>query len=606
MAVGIFSKIKQLVQKVRKGLQWANDNVYKPFIKPFAKPILGALGPIGQTIGKGLDVFINVSFELADWQVGSYFLQEFKVAARPPSEATYQFHKCSIINMNRFLMKATHLQQAGTIEETVLGNAVVPFTNDGEHHYSIKEIKPESQISALFDKEIIISLSGTDHDITQIQNSFLSVVLTANIQLDDKFDKIDESYKDGLVLFVGLKSGSNLIREYTIYHRGKTIDGSLQNDATTESFIYNTIKPKTCGTYISMREIEELIGNQTAVPYTIPIRFRVSIPFDDLLIFSAFTDYPNGLFGDLKIKFKINPHAFVFCQVNPIISMAKYYTMNKDKLLGSNQQKLMDIDLIFRNWSLTFQYTKQFTQLGCTADLITGLHAEPLTESGLKNLTCDIKPDTLSIKNYVVTEVTANMAGYKATDACLNRVHQFYSSRPFVVPAQRVEIWPFPTSTTLMGIRTSQNIPLSHNMQITTCGRNFPDMPMNSLDQQFFQLQFNASNLDLLFEATDEFEDALTTPRNTATRRLNPHTDLTSFLITLQCERNSNGALIFDGLDTQNQNTSVELRGAPIQQGATDSYYNVDTSGKRPPPPILCTVHDTFWLFSPTAGGSCI
>ncbi|KAA6328771.1 MAG: hypothetical protein EZS28_053680 [Streblomastix strix] len=163
-----------------------------------------------------------------------------------------------------------------------------------EHHYSIKEIKPESQMPALFDKEIIISLSDTDYDITQIQNSFLSVVLTANIQLDDKFDKIDESYKDELVLFVGLKSGSNLIREYTVYHRGKTIDGSLQNDATTESFIYNTIKSKTCGTYISMREIEELIGNQTAVPYTIPIRFRVSIPLDDLLIFSAFTDYRNG------------------------------------------------------------------------------------------------------------------------------------------------------------------------------------------------------------------------------------------------------------------------------------------------------------------------
>ncbi|KAA6308825.1 MAG: hypothetical protein EZS28_056618, partial [Streblomastix strix] len=122
----------------------------------------------------------------------------------------------------------------------------------------------------------------------------------------------------------------------------------------------------------------------------------------------------------------------------------------------------MDIDLMFRNWSLTFQYTKQFTQLGCTADLITGLHAEPLTESGLKNLICDIKPVTISIKNYVITEVTANMSGYKATDACLNRVRQFYSQRPFVVPSQRVEVWPFPTSATLTGIRTSQNIPRSH------------------------------------------------------------------------------------------------------------------------------------------------
>ncbi|KAA6376521.1 MAG: hypothetical protein EZS28_027953 [Streblomastix strix] len=103
-------------------------------------------------------------------------------------------------------------------------------------------------------------------------------------------------------------------------------------------------------------------------------------------------------------------------------------------------------------------------------------------------------------------------------------------------------------------------------------------------------MQLNASNLDLLFEATDEFEDAPTTPRNTASRRLNPHTDLTSFMITLQCERNSNGALTIDGLDTNNQNVSVELRGGPIYQD--------------PPPPILCTLHDTFWLFGPANGGS--
>ncbi|KAA6368381.1 MAG: hypothetical protein EZS28_036091 [Streblomastix strix] len=270
---------------------------------------------------------------------GTYILENYANSTNTNGSApeNVESHIDEVMQMNRFLMKTIHSQQVGTIEETLLDNAVVPLSNDGEYHYSIKEIKPESQMPTLFDKEIIISLLDTDHDITQIQNSFLSIVLTANIQLDDKFDKIDESYKNGLVLFVGLKSGSNLIRQYIIYHRGKTIDGSLQNDATTESFIYNTIKPKSeknngkhihslyenihnfdtsvCGTYIIMREIEELIGNQTAVPYTIPIRFRVSIPLDDLLIFSAFTDYPNGLFGDLKIKLKINPHAFVFCHV---------------------------------------------------------------------------------------------------------------------------------------------------------------------------------------------------------------------------------------------------------------------------------------------------
>ncbi|KAA6373801.1 MAG: hypothetical protein EZS28_030674, partial [Streblomastix strix] len=131
-------------------------------------------------------------------------------------------------------------------------------------------------------------------------------------------------------------------------------------------------------------------------------------------------------------------------------------------------------------------------------------------------------------------------------------------------------------------------------------------MPKNTLDQKFFQLQLNASNLDLLFETIDEYEDALTTPRNTTNRRLNPRTDLISFLITLQCERNSNRALNFDGLDTQNYYTSVELSRAPIYEGATYSYYKVNTSGKRPHPPIFHTAQDTFWLLSPAAGGSCI
>ncbi|KAA6383519.1 MAG: hypothetical protein EZS28_020953 [Streblomastix strix] len=443
--------------------------------------------------------------------------------------------------MNRFLAKAIQVQGLNTIEAQLKSIAVVPIKNYGERHYSIKEIKPESQIPAQFDKEIII----------------------------------------------------------------------------------------TCGTYITMREIEEAVGQQTNLLYLMPVRFRISISLDDLLIFSDFTDYLNGMFGDLKIKFKINPNAFVFAQVNPTVSLAKYYTMNKDELLSSRQQKLMDIDLFFRNWSLTFQSTKQFTQLRCTADLKTSIRTEYLTPSGLKNRVCDIASVTVSIKNYVVTKVTANMAGYKATNACLARVRDFISTRAFVVPAQRVEMWPFPTSAILTGIRISQIIPLSHvtdfvllfpkdarcttcfenpcyqNMQLTTFGRNFPDMPMNTTDQQFFQIQLYASNLDLLFEATDGFQDALTTSRNTATRRLNAHTDLTSFMISLQCERNSNGTLTFNGLDTMNQNTSVELRSAPIYQRVTDCYYNVDTNGMIPPTPILCIVHDTFWLFSPNQGGSC-
>ncbi|KAA6372847.1 MAG: hypothetical protein EZS28_031625, partial [Streblomastix strix] len=397
-------------------------------------------------------------------------------------------------------------QNLETIENLLKTFAIQPFQNDGQHHFSIKEIKPESQMPSLFDKEVIISLSDPDHDVTQIQNSFITLEFTMNLLFDNKFDQFSEAYKEE-------KNNNRFVHSLYENIRGDDIS--------------------CCGRYLSMKAISEALAPQQAVPYVMPINFTVSIPLDDLLIFSAFSEYPNLLFGDLKIKFKINPNAFVFCQVDPIISLAKFYTICKDELMSSGQVKLKDIDLFFRNWSLTFQYTNMFTQVGCTADLITGIRAEELTPSGLKNLVCDVKPVTVSVRNYIITSVTANMSGYKASDACLNRVRQFFSTRPFVVFAQRIESWAFPSGAALTGLRTSQNIPLSHvtdmclifpkdprcitcfenpcyqNMRVSTLGRNFPDFPMNTLNEQFFIMQLYANNLDNIFEATDEYEDSL-------------------------------------------------------------------------------------------------
>ncbi|KAA6379721.1 MAG: hypothetical protein EZS28_024754, partial [Streblomastix strix] len=229
-----------------------------------------------------------------------------------------------------------------TIENLLKTFAIQPFQNDGEHHFSIKEIKPESQMPSLFDKEVIISLFDSDHDVTQMQNSFNTLEFKMNLLFDNKFDKFDDVYKEGTFIFVELKNSSELIKQYVLYHRGKIIDGSIQNDATTKSFIYNTIKPKSeknnnrfvhslyenvrkddiscCVRYLSIKEISQVLASQTSSPYAMPVGFTVSIALDDLLIFSAFSEYPNSLFGDLKIKFKINPSAFVFCQVDPVMS----------------------------------------------------------------------------------------------------------------------------------------------------------------------------------------------------------------------------------------------------------------------------------------------
>ncbi|KAA6403085.1 MAG: hypothetical protein EZS28_001396 [Streblomastix strix] len=220
------------------------------------------------------------------------------------------------------------------------------------------------------------------------------------------------------------------------------------------------------------------------------------------------------------------------------------------------------------------------------------------------------------------------MYGYIASETCLNRICLFYQCLPVVIPAQRIESWIFPSAALSAGIKTTQNIPLSHvtdmcllypkynrrftcyenpynfEILINAMSRNFPDFTMSNLNEQFFKMQLQANNLDNIFEASDEHEDSLTSQRSSKTQRYYEVSDYTSFFITIQCERNSNGALTSDGLDSTNQNIRIELKGHSIFSGEVNTYYNVDTNGKHPPPPILCTVYDIFWLFSPGDGGS--
>jgi hypothetical protein len=146
------------------------------------------------------------------------------------------------------------------------------------------------------------------------------------------------------------------------------------------------------------------------------------------------------------------------------------------------------------------------------------------------------------------------------------------------------------------------------NLQLNTCGNNYPERAVSTIDPAFVQMQLQAADLSsLALEATEEFEDSLTIPRANESIRLRPETDLTSFVAIFPVERNSGAGLYFDGLDTKGQNVSVELRGNPIYQGTNDTYYDVVGDGSvRPPPPVLAMVQDTFWIFNSRKGGQCI
>ena len=105
---------------------------------------------------------------------------------------------------------------------------------------------------------------------------------------------------------------------------------------------------------------------------------------------------------------------------------------------------------------------------------------------------------------------------------------------------------------------------------------------------------------------SDELEDSITTHRANASRRFNPSTDLTSFVWCIPVERDSGSGVYFDGLDTNGVNVSIELRGASIFQGPTNTYFRpIANNDQVSPGPILVMVEDTHWLFSARNGGDC-
>jgi hypothetical protein len=80
---------------------------------------------------------------------------------------------------------------------------------------------------------------------------------------------------------------------------------------------------------------------------------------------------------------------------------------------------------------------------------------------------------------------------------------------------------------------------------------------------------------------------------------MRPHTDLSSFVVIIQCERSGANDIFFDGMDSKTQNVQIRLRGAQIYPNSgmnlNDVYYDPKNP---PPPPLIATLQDSFWLFS--------
>jgi hypothetical protein len=230
------------------------------------------------------------------------------------------------------------------------------------------------------------------------------------------------------------------------------------------------------------------------------------------------------------------------------------------------------------------------------------------------------------VRAMTIAHGSTNIAGYKFTRECRDHLMDFFRREPYVECAQRIEYKGFsvgandkgfPAGCTVLmplnkctdfmllfpnysgnGITCFEN-PMYQLLQLQVGNRTFPTTAVSTIGPDFVRMMLDASDLDSLFLPTDEYANSLTVDISKPGKIMTQTTDLSSFVVIIQCERSGAYDIFFDGMDSGTQNQQIRLRGAPIYSntGTTrnDVYFDPN---HPPPPPLIATLQDSFWLFS--------
>ena len=524
----------------------------------------------------------------------------------------------------------------GSIVQEMKSYSRMPVENDGLNIYGNTRINPITSAPFASNQEIEIPLTTQNFDVCEFSNTYIHMKArlrlsnTSLIELGGKDVAFNKLLQENQYLFVGLKSASHIIRDYQIKFNKVPITTTMQSSAIYESFLYSTFKSKSeiankkfvfspynevsvldnsaCGIYIPISDLNNTDATNTSKYHDVDI----VIPLREILAMEAFNEFPNRIFGELRLVFHVSPEAFVYTEVNPITSIRKGIIMGKVARDTEHISSVLGID------PDTVNYQRSFEQVGIPSRV---QYVSSWDTDNNKLTFATVNDYTPQISELTIVEAWVDVKGYRMQDQAVRELTSHFSQQPFTVCAQKVEVNQFPSGPEASGLRTSMNVRFNHatdinilhptdsrqrtifrnimhdNYQVQIGNRRFPEQLCSTISPQFHEMQIQASDFDSIFEANDEYEHSLTDAmlvENTdgTISQLQPYTDNTSFVPLFQLEREGNGnELWFDGINSQNE--KVEINSRPIYAGKADIYYQ----GGSTPSPLLCTCYDTYWIF---------
>ena len=540
----------------------------------------------------------------------------------------------------------TQQSPIGTISEVLAKSILQNVENDGDHTYLHIQEESKSQLPINTEtKNCIQPLTNVGIHVTQFDQSFITLEVKIGFRLSEalastvtssSFTQYANLVRAGTKLFIGFKHNTDCLREYSIYHKGHLVDGTLQSNGSRESFLYHSIrgqddleyhkgehslaecvamgdKASYCGVYVPLSTLQDAGTN---VFYE---TFTINIPYNDILPFQAFNAYPNAIFGKLELYFKFNKDALVYMQVDPHKSLDDEFNSNYSAYSADSDRAGCDNFRFFLKGKHG-EYTREYTQINDPANII-----EDYTIGSAMDTTINTKQITLSAVSMQIVNCFATVIGEKMLPEVLEAEKEKYASVPWVVPSQTVDYYPYSSGVTSSGVNATQQIelnnvtdfvitfpqtehevtvsknPMLKNFLLNTLNRNYPELSLDTCSARFERIMMNAADI-FRSKPLREFAQSISTPRGNESGALVPQEDLTSFMIILHVERPSAMGLICDGLDSAGHQVSVRIQGTPIYPGSGVDTYCANS----PPAPILYVIYDTFWAFNSQNEGTCI
>ena len=279
--------------------------------------------------------------------------------------------------------KRAHNQayEAGNVYQTFKKLQNLVNVNDGTRSFSFRTTDAHDQPVPFFNGQYSsINLTHPDHFISDVDKGFLTFHVKLDLQLNTDLSKLTnlDDPNNFYKLFVGFKSSNQIFERLEILHNNVSV-GYQQNECIREGFLYSAVKPEeekkrrrfvhslwenvinysqtVAGTYVNLNSFKTDGKTQ--------VEFDLNVPFDDLLALQMFDLFPNGIIGDLSIRFQVSPAGLVWAVLDPYsVAETKVFLEDNDSITTEELERLK----LIKSRS---HLKHQFTQIGNEAVIPT-------------------------------------------------------------------------------------------------------------------------------------------------------------------------------------------------------------------------------------------